>query len=133
MRDLRQEIDFNIQHAAELRIRGMHQVMLSWFRELGAEVWRELRVVIATSHMARQENLAEQYFEWLLDEHEAAPSRKRVIKVEGLEDEDSAVSFFGVHAVDSQAGEAFFKQPDYLHRDILAPPVSKILAMLNRP
>lgn len=133
LRDLRPQLDFNVQHAAELRIQGMHRIMTGWFEALGESAWQKLQVVIATSHMARRENLAEQYFEWLLDDAEAAPSKKRVTKIEGLENEESAIDHFGIHRVDSLVGKTFFARPDYLHKDVLAPPVANILAGLARP
>jgi len=81
-----------------------------------AEDWRALRVVIIGSHMAREGEVAEQYFLRLLGE---AGEGDRVVYAEGLWQPRDALDLLATHRVDLGAGAAFFGEPMRMHRDIL--------------
>jgi hypothetical protein len=125
---LRQELRFNLRRAAERRVRGMHEQLMEWSRELRPDRWRELRVLIVTSRMARRENLPEQYFRWLLGGWLPKPLlSRRIFQVEGIQEEAEALRMLGVFEVDSEIGECFFGKAETMHRDLLSLDAERIL------
>ncbi len=78
--------------------------------------WRRLRVVVIGVHMARDDELATQYFLRLLGE---ATEGRRVVYAEGLWDEPRALDLLATHMIDGSVGAAFFGLDLRMHRDVL--------------
>jgi hypothetical protein len=106
----------NVAEAARAQIDGLHAVVSAWRRELTADEWRALRVVVIGVHMARDEELATQYFLRLLGE---PTEGRRVVYAEGLWDEARALDLLATHMIDGSVGAAFFGEDLRMHRDVL--------------
>src|SRR6185503_15461362 len=63
--------------------------------------------------MAREGEIAMQYFERLLGEREG----RRLVFAEGLWDEPSQLQLLATHLLDASIGESFFGDPLRMHRD----------------
>jgi hypothetical protein len=84
---------------------------------LGAGEWPSLRVVVLGSHMARDREVALQYFTRLLGE---PGEGGRVVFAEGADGPGAALDLLAVHRLDGALGAAFFGDPGRMHRDVLA-------------
>jgi hypothetical protein len=107
----------NADEAAALELEALDGKVARLRRGLAPEDWRALRVVIIGSHMAREGEVAAQYFLRLLGE---GAEGDRVVYAEGLWQPRDALDLLATHAVDLGAGAAFFGEPLRMHRDILA-------------
>ena len=54
------DINHSLNTAAAGQVKGLYSVMETWRTQLSADVWNNLKVVVATSHMARRQNLVSQ-------------------------------------------------------------------------
>jgi len=106
----------NVTEAARGQIDGLHAVVSAWRKEMTADEWRTLHVVVIGIHMAREGELATQYFLRLLGE---PAEGRRVVYAEGLWEEARALDLLGIHLIDGTIGEAFFGQDLRMHRDVL--------------
>jgi hypothetical protein len=106
----------NIGDAARAQIDGLHERVSEWRRMLTPAEWASLHVVVIGVHMARDGELATQYFLRLLGEEEEG---RRVVFAEGLWDEAKALELLGTHVLDGSVGEAFFGSYLRMHRDVL--------------
>jgi hypothetical protein len=113
---VRPEIDANTADAARAQIDGLHRQMSAWKAKLTDKEWSQLTVVVMGSQMPRRDNLAVQYFARLLGE---GGEGRRIIYAEALFDEGKALDLLGTHLVDTRVGEAFFADPQRMHRDLL--------------
>ena len=75
--------------------------MQEFKRNITAEEWDKLKVVIRGSHMARHRSIFMQYFGTVLDTR--VSSGKRVVFAEGL-DTKGAMDLLGTHGIDGSAG-----------------------------
>jgi hypothetical protein len=107
----------NIGDAARAQIDGLHSHVTEWRRRLTPIEWASLHVVVIGVHMARDGELATQYFLRILGEQEEG---RRVVYAEGLWEEARALELLGTHVIDGNAGEAFFGNFLRMHRDVLA-------------
>lgn len=126
---LRQPIEENVLDAARLQIEALDKQMTKWRKELSESEWNKLRVVVIGSAMPRRDNLAVQYFAWLLGE---SGEGERIIYAEGLFDEDRALNLLGTHLVDRDIGRQFFREPSRMQRDLLGDAARKILEDMTR-
>ena len=78
--------------------------------------WKRLTVVVMGRQLPRKDNLAVQYFARLFGE---PGEGRRIIYAEALFDEAKALDLLGTHLVDTRIGEAFFADPQRMHRDLL--------------
>lgn len=106
----------NVAEAARAQLDGLHAAVSAWRREMAPEEWRRLHVVVIGVHMAREDELATQYFLRLLGEPREGG---RVVYAEGLWEEQRALDLLGAHVVDGSVGAAFFGSPARMHRDVL--------------
>jgi len=113
---VRPEIDANAADAARAQIDGFHRQMTAWKERLTEKEWGRLTVIVMGSQMPRKDNLAVQYFARLLG---AGGEGRRIIYAEALFDEAKALDLLGTHLVDTRIGEAFFADPQRMHRDLL--------------
>ncbi len=118
----------NLDDAARVQIDAYHAQVVKWRRQLTAEQWGKLRVIVMGSQLPRKDNIAVQYFaKWL---GQAGESR-RLIYSEAIYDEQKALNLLGSHMLDRRAAEAFFADPTHLHRDLLADSAAAYLKTLK--
>jgi hypothetical protein len=106
----------NVTEATRAQLDALHALVSVWRRELTAQEWDRLHVVIIGPHMPRQDLVVMQYFLRLL--HEPAEGR-RVVYAESLWEEPQALDLLGTHLLDGSVGEAFFGDYMRMHRDLL--------------
>ena len=74
-------------------------------------------MVLIGSHMAREGEVAWQYFSRLLGQ---ALEGDRIIYAEGRWEVKDALDLLATHGLDRRLGAAFFGDPGRMHRDVLA-------------
>lgn len=102
--------------AARAQLDALHARVMAWRKEMSAEEWKRLRVVVLGNHMPRADNLAMHYFTRLLG---PPVDDRRLVYAEGLGDEKRALDLLGTVVLDTAIGEAFFADPLRMHRDLL--------------
>lgn len=121
----------NADDAAAAHLHVLNDQMDAWRKEMTPDEWRSMHVVVMSAHMARDREIAMQYFRKLLDEPNEG---RRLIFAEGLFEESKAMDLLGTHLLDGSASLAFFGDPMRLHRDLLADGATKALeSMTIRP
>ena len=78
--------------------------------------------------MAREGEIALQYFEKLLGEREGL----RLVFAEGLWDEASELQLLATHLLDASVGEGLFGDARRMHRDLLSDAAAQVLAVPAR-
>lgn len=106
----------NVTEATRAQLDATQALVSSWRRQLSAQEWSQLHVVIIGPHMPREELVVMQYFLRLL--HEPREGR-RVVYAESLWQEPQALDLLGTHLLDGRVGEAFFGDYMRMHRDLL--------------
>jgi hypothetical protein len=114
----------NAEDAARAEIGDLDGAVGAARQELGEAGFARLHVVVVGAHMAREGEIAMQYFEQLLGEREGL----RLVFAEGLWDEASELQLLGTHLLDASVGQGFFGDPRRMHRDLLADGAAKVLA-----
>jgi hypothetical protein len=107
----------NADQAAALELEALHREVARFRQGMAPGDWDALRVVVIGSHMAREGEVAMQYFSRLLAEPEEG---NRLIFAEGLWQPKDAMDLLATHRVDLGEGAAFFREPMRMHRDVLA-------------
>src|SRR5258707_413547 len=97
--------------------------------ELTNEDWDRLKVIVVGAHMARDGEIAMQYFESLFREQEGI----RLVFAEGVWDEPGELKLLGTHLLDASVGEGFFGDARRMHRDLLSDAMKQILLELKQP
>jgi hypothetical protein len=121
----------NVGEAAQAELDALHARVSAWRREMSAEEWKALRVVILGSALPRRQNTAVQYFARLLGEPGEGP---RIIYAESVRDEAKALDLMATRAVDTSLGIDFFNDPTRMHRDLLSDAARDYLPLLiDRP
>lgn len=118
----------NTAEAARAQIDGLHRQVSAWRAVMSVDEWRRVRVVVIGVHMARDGELATQYFLRLLGE---AAEGDRVVYAEEKWDEAQAMDLVGKHILDSRLGESFFGSGPRMHRDILGDAARAYLDVLG--
>ena len=117
----------NVDEAAHVTLDAIHRNVTQWRKATPPAEWNRLRVVIISSHMARDKSLELQYFERLLGEPFEGG---RIVFAEGLWEESKALDLYATHALDSRVGESYFADPMRMHRDILSDAAAAYLPTL---
>jgi hypothetical protein len=118
----------NAADAARVQIDGYRSRVAAWRREVPAEEWARLRVVVIGSQMPRGNNVAVQYFARLVGELGEGP---RVVYAEALYDEGRALNLLGTHLLDRGVAVAFFGDPQRMDRDLLGDAAAEYLRTLK--
>jgi hypothetical protein len=114
----------NVGEATRAQLDATHAQVSKWRKELSADEWGKLRVVIIGPHMPREELVVTQYFLRVLGEKREGA---RVVYAESLWQEPQAMELLGTHLLDGDVGEAFFGEAMRMHRDLLADAAKKYL------
>ena len=118
----------NADDAAEAHLKKLNSTVESWRTRMTAEEWKSFHVVIMSAHMAREREVALQYFQKLFGE---TSEGRRIIMAEGVFEESKALELLGTHLLDGAASRAFFGDPERLHRDLLSDGGTKALQHLD--
>ncbi|HAH46827.1 MAG TPA: hypothetical protein DCM07_18640 [Planctomycetaceae bacterium] len=110
-------IQANIAEAASSQLDTMHEQVMAWKKELTPEEWQKLRVSVKGAVLARDDNLAMQYFERLLN---LEGPGMRLIYMERYVPPTPMLSLLATRSVDRGISIAFFDNPDRMFRDVLA-------------
>jgi hypothetical protein len=116
------------EESARLQIDALHAQTTAWRKQLSADEWKRLHVVVMGSAMPRRGNIAVQYFAKLLGE---SGEGRRIIYAEALWDEAKALDLLGTHLLDTDIGTVFFKDDQRMHRDLLADATTNYLQKLT--
>jgi len=114
----------NALDAASAEIADLDAALAAARGALGPEGFARLHVIVVGAHMAREGEIAMQYFEKLLGEKEGL----RLVFAEGLWDERSELQLLATHRLDASVGQGFFGDPRRLHRDLLSDAAAQVLA-----
>jgi hypothetical protein len=117
----------NVAEATRAQLDATHAQVSAWRRELSAQEWSQLHVLIVGPHMPRENLVVTQYFLRLL--HEPGEGR-RVVYAESLWEEPKALDLLGTHLLDGSVGEAFFGDYTRMHRDLLGDAARQYLPRL---
>jgi hypothetical protein len=100
----------------------LHETVMRWKEQIGAEIWEALYVVICAGHQARYREASKQYFQRLLGEKEGdgAHYEDRVVYAEHIYDVDAALDLLARHINDQQASIELFNDPTRLQEDLMS-------------
>ncbi|QDT90975.1 hypothetical protein [Gimesia algae] len=110
-------IQANIAEAAASQLDTMHEQVMTWKKEMTPEEWQKLRVSVKGAVLARDGNLAMQYFERLLN---LEGPGMRLIFMERYAPPTPMLTLLATRSVDRGISIAFFDNPDRMFRDVLA-------------
>ena len=109
-------IKANIAGAAKSQLDAMHRQVMAWKKEIAPEQWKRLRVAIQGAVLARNGDLAKQYFKRLLHiEKEGL----RLVYKELYFPPTPMLTLLATRSVDRGVGLAVFDNPDRMFRDVL--------------
>jgi len=114
----RADVLANATGAVRAQIQGTHTQVMAWKRDMTAEEWAALAVIVPGVQTARAENAAVQYFARLFGETKG--EGHRVVFAEGLFDEEKAVNLLGTLRLDGKLSVAVFGDPFRMYRDLVA-------------
>jgi hypothetical protein len=114
--------------SARLQIDALHAQVKAWRKQMSADEWQRLHVVVMGSAMPRKGHIAVQYFAKLLGE---TGEGRRIVYAEALWDEGKALDLLGTHLLDTDIGAVFFKDDQRMHRDLLADATTEYLQKLT--
>lgn len=114
----RADVLANAARAVKAQFQGTHKLVMEWKKDMTAEEWATLTVVIPGVQTARPENSAVQYFARLFGE--SVGEGKRVVYAEALFDEEKAVNLLGTLRLDGKLSVAVFGDPFRMYRDLVA-------------
>ena len=114
----------NALDAARAEIDDLDAAVKSVRATLGDGAFARLHVIVVGAHMAREGEIAMQYFERTLGEREGL----KLVFAEGVWDEPGELQLLGTHLIDASVGEAFFGDPRRMHRDLLADAAAQVLS-----
>jgi len=120
----------NVTDAAKAAIDMLHRQVLMWKSQMSAQEWSAVCVLVIGRQLPRKENLAVQYFAWLL---RTSGENERIIYAEGLADEPRALDLLATHRVDTGIGRDFFDDSMRMKRDLLADGARDYLHFLGEP
>jgi hypothetical protein len=117
-RESRADILANGAGAAKAQLLATHRQMMAWKKDMSAEEWAALTVIISGAQTPRVENAAVQYFSRLLGEGNG--EGRRIVYAESLWDEAKAINLLGTRRLDGKLSVAVFADPNRMYRDFLA-------------
>lgn len=116
-RNMRYKVMENASDATFDDMRAFDQAVVKLKRDLTANEWNSMYVVINSGHMPRQQHTKMQYWLKLLREPQEGG---RIVYFEGPDDREGALDLLATHILDSQMAEHFFDDKWRMHRDLLS-------------
>lgn len=113
----RADIMANCGAAARAQLLATHRQVMAWKKDMTAQEWTALTVIVQGAQTPRVENAAVQYFARLFGERGEG---RRVVYAEGIWDEGKALNLLGTLRLDGKLSVAVFGDPYRMYRDILA-------------
>ena len=120
---LRPEILENAYEAVSAQLAKQDERVAIWKKELGAN-WSNLKVVIVSGHMPREQHSSFQYFAKILG---VKREGDKIIYSEGPADEKDALNLLQTHMLDKKVGQSFFNDRWRMHRDFLSDGAARYL------
>ncbi|CAN5241968.1 hypothetical protein BH11CYA1_BH11CYA1_05060 [soil metagenome] len=120
---LRREILENAYEAVSSQLAKQDEKVSQWKQELGPN-WANLKVVIVSGHMPREQHSSFQYFAKILG---VKREGDRIIYSEGPADEKDALNLLHTHMLDKKVGQSFFNDRWRMHRDFLSDGAARYL------
>lgn len=121
-------IQANIAEAAASQLDAMHRQVMAWKKEMTPAEWQKLRVSVKGAVLAREGNLAMQYFERLLN---LEGPGMRLIYMERYVPPTPMQTLLATRSVDRGISIAFFDNPDRMFRDVLADAATEYIKQMN--
>jgi hypothetical protein len=126
----RPDVLANAAAAVRAQLVATHRQVMEWKKDMTAEEWGSLTVIVQGMQTPRTENAAVQYFARLFGE--SSGEGRRVVYADGLSDEAKALNLLGTLRLDGKLSVAVFNDPFRMYRDLLAdvarPAIDDILA-----
>ena len=110
-------ISANIEGAAKSQLDAMHRHVITWKSEMATEQWKKLRVATQGAVLARNGDLAKQYFKRLLHIKEEGI---RLVYKELYFPPTPMLTLLATRSVDRGISVAIFNNPDRMFRDVLS-------------
>jgi hypothetical protein len=107
----------NIAGAAKSQLDAMHRQVMSWKMEIAPRQWEKLRVATQGAVLARNGDLAKQYFKRLLHIEKEG---MRLVYKELYFTPTPMLTLLSTRSVDQGISVAIFNNPDRMFRDVLA-------------
>jgi hypothetical protein len=102
--------------AARAQIDAYHAQVMLWRRQIPADEWGRLRVVVMGPQLPRKHNVAVQYFAKLMG---LPGESRRLVYAEELSGRAQALTLLSTHQIDSMLSTAFFEDPERMEIDLL--------------
>jgi hypothetical protein len=106
----------HVADAARAQIDAYHAQILLWRRQIPADEWGRLRVVVMGPQLPRKHNVAVQYFAKLMG---LPGESRRLVYAEELSGRAQALTLLSTHQIDSMLSTAFFEDPERMEIDLL--------------
>ncbi|WZO98527.1 hypothetical protein EP7_000107 [Isosphaeraceae bacterium EP7] len=114
--------------AARAQIDAYHAQVKLWRKQIPADDWFRLRVLVMGRALPRKHNTAVQFFAKLLG---TPGESRRLVYAEQLEGEARSVDLLAAHLLDSDLGAAFFDDPERMELDLLGNAAASYLDTLD--
>jgi hypothetical protein len=106
----------HVADAARSQIDAYHAQVMLWRRQIPADEWARLRVVVMGPQLPRKHNVAVQYFAKLMG---LPGESRRLVYAEELSGRAQALTLLSTHQIDSMLSMAFFEDPERMEIDLL--------------
>lgn len=117
-RESRQDALANAAAAARAQLRATHRQVMEWKKDMTADEWNSLTVIVQGMQTPRVENAAVQYFARLFGGTRG--EGRRVVYAESLWDEEKDMNLLGTLRLDGKLSVAVFNDHFRMYRDLLA-------------
>ncbi len=120
---LRPEILENAYEAISAQLEKQDEKVAQWKVDLGP-AWNNLKVVIVSGHMPREQNASFQYFCKVLG---VKREGDKIVYSEGPAEEKDALNLLHTHMLDKKIAQSFFDDSWRMHRDLLSDGAARYL------
>ena len=120
---LRPEILQNAYEAISAQLEKQDEKVAQWKVDLGP-AWNNVRVVIVSGHMPREQNASFQYFCKVLG---VKREGDKIVYSEGPAEEKDALNLLHTHMLDKKIAQSFFTDRWRMHRDLLSDGAARYL------
>jgi hypothetical protein len=114
----------NVADSVKAQVDAYHAQVSAWRRQMPAEEWSKLHVLVLGPQMPRRRNVAVQYFAKLMG---LPGESRRLVYAEVLSGEQQALNLLATHRLDSELAVAFFGDPERMEIDLLGNAASAYL------